>query len=991
MKKGMKRIIAAFMMAALVLTSQPGYVMAAEATGGENAEGWTAEFDEGTGTLTISGTGACKILEKPSYSDSVKKLVVGEGITSIECPYNVNLTHPIFPNVAEVSLPDTLKEVGEYAFNSCEKLTEVVLPQSLERIGMLAFGNCTQLTEINIPSTVTEIGENVFQECKNLKKVSLQEGLKKIGRYAFYNCGELAEITIPGTVEEIGERAFFICSQLTKIEIPGKVREIALGVFNQCANLKTVILNEGLETIGEYAFSQCGKITEIEIPKTVKKIEASAFANCDKLEKVTLHEGLETIGDIKASSIGTFWNCPLKEIQIPSTVKEIGTSAFSSGYMQPIILPKNLERLGDSVLKGNLEYNSITNLELPATLTYIGDDNFPEDCLVLCTNDYQIGYCQERNLKYADAKEGLDFSALELALKEQQYEYTGGEIQPKVKDVIYSGEHGGCVLKEGRDYLVSYKDNINCGTATVVLTGVGPWKGEKELNFEIYRLVEKCDISLEYDKILYNGQKQNPKVEVKYGEELLAEGEDYTLEYKNDINEGTATVVVTGKGTCKGSVVKGYAIYKKSVDDFNISLEYTSVLYDGSPKTPEVTVKDAEGNLLVKDEDYTLQYMDNIEEGTATVTVMGKGTCKGSVRKEYTIYKKSIDNCDVSLEYTSVLYDGSPKKPAVTVKDSAGNLLIESTDYEIAYINDTGSGPAAVTVTGIGIYKGEKSVSYMIEKISLENAAMTLSETIYTYDGSEKKPTVTVVLNGKTLTLGVDYVVTYEANINEGTAYAVILGAGHYTGAARVSFTILPYSAGKDSVYSKDDTLISQNLLYHITDEEEGEVEITSTSSKALKSLVVPATVTCEGKTYKVTSIGKNAFYKNTKLTSIVIGNNVTSIEDYAFYGCKNVTSIKMGRSVEIIGASSFRKCTKLKSIVLPKTIDELGKNAFYGCKKLSTITIQANSVVDIADNAIKGISKKAVIKVPKKLLKGYKKELGKKTGFKKSMKIKKK
>ena len=71
--------------------------------------------------------------------------------------------------------------------------------------------------------------------------------------------------------------------------------------------------------------------------------------------------------------------------------------------------------------------------------------------------------------------------------------------------------------------------------------------------------------------------------------------------------------------------------------------------------------------------------------------------------------------------------------------------------------------------------------------------------------------------------------------------------------------------------------------------------------------------------------------------------------------------------------------------------MDELGKNAFYGCKKLSAITIQANSVVDIADNAIKGISKKAVIKVPKKLLKGYKKELGKKTGFKKTMKIKKK
>lgn len=107
---------------------------------------------------------------------------------------------------------------------------------------------------------------------------------------------------------------------------------------------------------------------------------------------------------------------------------------------------------------------------------------------------------------------------------------------------------------------------------------------------------------------------------------------------------------------------------------------------------------------------------------------------------------------------------------------------------------------------------------------------------------------------------------TYEANINEGTAYAVVQGINHYTGAARMNFTILPYSSGKDSAYSKDDTLISQNLLYHITDEEEDEVEISSTSSKDLKTLKIPATVTCDGKTYKVTSIGKNAFYKNTKM-----------------------------------------------------------------------------------------------------------------------------
>ena len=185
--------------------------------------------------------------------------------------------------------------------------------------------------------------------------------------------------------------------------------------------------------------------------------------------------------------------------------------------------------------------------------------------------------------------------------------------------------------------------------------------------------------------------------------------------------------------------------------------------------------------------------------------------------------------------------------------------------------------------------------------------------------------------------------------------------------------------------------IISNNLIYTITDDENFEVEVAGVSKNNISKLVIPGTVNVDGWTYKVTSVGSRAFYKNTKIKSIVIGNNVASIEDYAFYGCKNVKQIKMGKSVEIIGVSSFRKCTKLTKVILPKSIDELGKNAFYGCKKLKTITINANSVVDISDNAIKGISKKAVIKVPKKLVNKYKKKFKGKTGFKKTMKIKKK
>ncbi len=155
---------------------------------------------------------------------------------------------------------------------------------------------------------------------------------------------------------------------------------------------------------------------------------------------------------------------------------------------------------------------------------------------------------------------------------------------------------------------------------------------------------------------------------------------------------------------------------------------------------------------------------------------------------------------------------------------------------------------------------------------------------------------------------------------------------------------------------------------------------------------MIPATIKCEGITYKVTSIGQKAFYKNTKIKSVEVGNNVTSIENYAFYGCKNMASLNFGKKVEVIGSSAFRKCTKLTAVTLPKSMEELGKNAFYGCSKLKTITINANSVIDIEEGAIKGISNKAVIKVPKKHYKKYQKKLTSRTGYKKkTMKLKKK
>ena len=959
--------------------------------------------------------------------ENMVKITLPEGLKSIG-----EIAFRDCGELQEIKIPSTVTEIGENAFSGCSQTTKISLPEGLTTISAGAFSGCEKLQEIEIPSTVTQIGARAFQNCKKVTKISLPEGLKIIGGSAFSNCEKLEKMKIPSTVTQIGGYAFMCCEELQEIEIPSNITEIGMYTFQYCKKATKISLPEGLKTISVGAFSGCHALTEIEIPSTVTEIGDSAFSSCYKVTKISLPEGLKTIGKsafyfcrelqeikipstvteigeaafgdcYKATKISlperltiiderTFSNCEkLQEIKIPSTVTKIGNSAFyGCNNITKLVLPEGLERIGEGAFYTYINDTAFNKVILPSTLTQIDSDSFNKSVLLLCNNDYQVQYSQENGYAYGDISNGLDLSKAHMSIPEFAYVYTGKEIKPELQ-VTYDFNGGRTeVLQENEDYSLTYSNNINCGMAEITITGLGIYKGEQSLEYEIYKKIEDCNISLEYDSILYSGEKMIPAVTVREGEVTLKENEDYELKYENNIEEGTATVTITGKGSYKGSVVKEFAIYKISMKDCDISLEYDSILYSGKKMLPAVTVRD--GNTVLKEnEDYELKYENNVEEGTATVTVTGKGIYKDSVPKTFQIYKLDITSYAFIQEYTEVIYDGTEKRPAITVKDLDGNILKEGEDYRVSYENYTNPGEATVTIRGIGIYKGEKVLRYTIQKISIDPADVTLDETIFSYDGSPKKPQVIVTLQGKTLTKDVDYSVDYENNIVAGTAYVVIQGMGVYQGEIRMTFTILPYGSGSDSVYDKDHTLLSKNLIYSITDDEELEVEVVGVSKKNIRKMVIPATVVSEGKTYTVTSIGHKAFYKNTKITSIVIGNNVTSIEDYAFYGCKNVKSINMGKSVEIIGASSFRKCTKLTKITLPKSVDELGKNAFYGCKKLKTIIINANSVVDISANAIKGISKRAVIKVPKKLVKGYKKEFKKKTGFRKTMRIKKK
>ena len=142
------------------------------------------------------------------------------------------------------------------------------------------------------------------------------------------------------------------------------------------------------------------------------------------------------------------------------------------------------------------------------------------------------------------------------------------------------------------------------------------------------------------------------------------------------------------------------------------------------------------------------------------------------------------------------------------------------------------------------------------------------------------------------------------------------------------------------------------------------EAEVTSNPNKYRGAVNIPETVTYNGVTYSVTSIGDNVFYNCYGLTSVTIGNGVKSIGDGAFYDCYRLTSVNIGNSVESIGISAFRYCSGLTSVTIPNSVTSIGGYTFKDCSGLTAVTI-GNSVTSIAYEAFYGCSRLTSVTIP--------------------------
>nr|WP_040554377.1 leucine-rich repeat domain-containing protein [Prevotella multiformis] len=271
------------------------------------------------------------------------------------------------PNLKKITLPKNLKKDGlvQGAFENCPKLEayavapgnpdfsaedgvlfsadkkilyfypigkkdkSYTIPNTVEEIGDKAFQGASWITSLVIPTNVKRIKGEAFRQNYNLSSVEFKEpsNLTKLENYAFWTCPKLKEVTLPSSIDKIG-KSFVDCDILETINVPNgsKIETIEEDAFKTNKNLKNFNFKGTcpLKTIKANAFQDLKNFETFNFPKTVTNIERNAFTGCANMKTVKFDEN----ADIEKIGEGAFADCGLTTISLPEKVKEIEKEAF---------------------------------------------------------------------------------------------------------------------------------------------------------------------------------------------------------------------------------------------------------------------------------------------------------------------------------------------------------------------------------------------------------------------------------------------------------------------------------------------------------------------------------------------------------------------------------------------------------------------------------------------------------------------------------------
>ncbi len=401
---------------------------------------------------------------------------------------------------------------------------------------------------------------------------------------------------------------------------------------------------------------------------------------------------------------------------------------------------------------------------------------------------------------YTEKVPGINITDCIANLSGTKFAYTGSEIKPKV-----SLRYHDTALVENADFLVTYLDNIEKGTAYAIITGIGMYVGTGKIQFSID----------DTGDIIESDTDTQTEI-VTTDSDVLSTDDD--------------RIDITQKGV--GSLPT--VVYNPS-----------SVPYEPKP------VVNLGNNALIENVDFVMAYANNDKVGTASVVMTGIGRYKGVARFEFDILAKPLTDADITVKaIDKQKCTGKAVTPQPVVICGTNDILANRRDYKVTYTDNVNPGVATAVITGIGNYTGSLSLSFRIEcehqyseqivpptynsrgytlhtcnicketyrdnyteqlqAVDIKNCDVTLEYDSISYTGEELKPSVRIVYNGKVVEPESNYTVSYGSNINVGVASVTITGKGAYTGTIIKTFQILSGTIGDlnaDGVVSAEDAL----------------------------------------------------------------------------------------------------------------------------------------------------------------------------------------
>ena len=697
--------------------------------------------------------------------------------------------------------------IGNYAFALNSSLQKVVFPSPchITSIGEGAFSEAVGLQSITIPASVTSIHEACFSNCVSLKSAVFETtSLDHLPSELFSGCSSLEAITIPEGVTRIGAFAFF-GTGIKELAVPEGVTSLGQFAANSCPNLTYAWLPSTLTHLGEGAFMNDPNLMIIHMPNSDQPVQVDG----EFYDKNDWQEIYGTFGSWFDANqdAGKYYRRDWMYDKVDFS------EATLSVVNEPIVFNgrKQLPVVGGVRWHGNL----IPTSEYPCDITLdVGDCD--------CVNAGAGKKIKAHGSPYYFNDDVVEVTFEITAASLDGLEYDGdapsctwdGEVwtpAPDLKIALADTYR----LKE-TDRTFTYNDNTEAGTAKIIVKGTGNMAGEKTLTFTIAKASLKDATVKPIDPQPYFGKSILVKPEVSILKRdnktpmVLSENE-YDLTYENNDRVGKAKVIITAKDNANvfGSVTAEFEIVKPDIKNAVIAPVGDQV-YTGeeiTPKLPSVMLGD---RALVEGTDYDLtKFENNVDAGTATITIAGKGDVIGTTTTTFTIKPRQVTLTSSSDEKT---YDGKPLTANSIEITGMGWVGSEGARYSFTGTQtEVGSSKNTFTYT---LKPGTKAVNYDIKTVF---GTLTVSEANtemlpwdftkasvasipdQTYTGAPVQPAFAVTYGGKTLTAGTDYTVSWRNNVEVGTATAVVTGMGDYEGRLEINFKIVTASSSRSS------------------------------------------------------------------------------------------------------------------------------------------------------------------------------------------------